>query len=135
MDFNHRGLRRKCQVVVSIALLCLFSGSARADLWRTAYYPGWEQSYMPASSVDFTALTHLIHFSVVPNSDGTLNTSDNDITTSNSVDILSRAHAAGVKVLICVGGSESESAFQAATSAANLPAFINNITNFMATRG
>lgn len=90
---------------------------------------------MPASSVDFTALTHLIHFSVVPNSDGTLNTSDNDITTSNSVDILSRAHAAGVKVLICVGGSESESAFQAATSAANLPAFINNITNFMATRG
>ncbi len=98
-------------MLASIAFLCLLSCSARADLWRTAYYPGWEQSYMPASSIDFTTLTHIIHFSAVPNSDGTLNTSDNEVTAANSADIISRAHAAGVKVIICVGGSESEGAF------------------------
>ena len=90
---------------------------------------------MPASKIDFTALTHIIHFSVVPNANGTLNSSANGVTIGNSADIVTRAHAAGVKVLICVGGSESEGAFQAATSAANLPVFISTITNFMATRG
>jgi chitinase len=114
--------------------LCLFTITARADLWRTGYYPGWEQSFMPASSIDYTALTHIIHFSVVPNPDGTLNTSDNGITTVNSADVVSRAHGAGVQVLICVGGADSESAFQAATSPAKLPTFINSLTNFMAAR-
>ena len=90
---------------------------------------------MPASNIDFTALTHIIHFSVIPNSDGTLNSSDNSITIANSADIVSRAHAAGLKVLICVGGADSEGAFQAAASAGNLPAFINHLTNFMSSRG
>jgi chitinase len=134
MDFNYRRLYPTWRVVVSISLGCLFSGVARADLWRTGYYPGWEQSYMPASNVDFTALTHVIHFSVLPNADGTLNSSDNDITADNSADIVSRAHAAGIKVLICVGGAGSESAFQAGASTAHLAAFINNLTNFMAAR-
>ena len=89
---------------------------------------------MPASNIDFTTLTHVIHFSVMPNSNGSLNNNANGITTANSADVVSRAHTAGVKVLICVGGADSESAFQAATSIANLPVFINNLTNFMATR-
>ena len=90
---------------------------------------------MPASNIDFTALTHVIHFSLVPNSDGTLNSSDNSISPANSSAVVSQAHAAGRKVLICVGGAGTESLFQAATSPANLPVFINNLTNFMATRG
>ncbi len=90
---------------------------------------------MPASNIDFTALTHIIHFSLVPNANGTLNSTDNGITNGNSVDIVSRAHAAGVKVLICVGGADSEGGFQGATASANLPAFITNLTNFMASRG
>jgi chitinase len=118
-----------------IGAFCLLSITAQADLRSVGYYPGYEQAFMPASNIDFTALTHIIHFSVVPNSNGTLNSSDNGITTANSADIVSRAHAAGVKVLICVGGADSESDFQAAASVANLPTFINNLTNFMATRG
>lgn len=90
---------------------------------------------MPASTIDFSTLTHIIHFSVVPNSDGSLNTGDNSITAANSADIVVQAHAAGRQVLICVGGAGSESLFQGATSSANLPIFINNLTNFMATRG
>jgi chitinase len=126
---------RPWQRVALIAAWCLFPVVAQADLWRTGYYPGWEQSSMPASSIDFAALTHIIHFSVVPNANGSLNSNANSVTTANSADVVSRAHGAGVKVLICVGGADSESAFQAATSVANLPTFISNITNFMASRG
>jgi chitinase len=135
MNFDFWRWHRQWRVFAWIGVWCLFPVIAEADLRTTGYYPGWEQSYMPASSIDFTALTHIIHFSVVPNSDGTLNSSDNSVTTANSADIVSRAHAAGVKVIICVGGADSEGAFQAATSAGSLPAFVNNLTNFMATRG
>lgn len=134
MNFSSKWFNRKRQLALTISVLCLLSMITHADLWRTGYYPGWEQSYMPASNIDFTALTHIIHFSVAPNSNGSLNSNANGITTANSADVVSRAHTAGVKVLICVGGADSESAFQAATSIANLPVFINNLTNFMATR-
>jgi chitinase len=117
------------------ALGCLLALSGHADLWRTAYYPGWEQAGMPAAAIDFAALTHLVHFSVVPNPDGTLDDTANGLTPANSADVIARAHAAGVKVLLCVGGSESETGFQGAASPARLPAFINNLTNFVAARG
>lgn len=113
---------------------CLFCLVARANMWSTGYYPGWEQGGMPASTIDFTALSHVIQFSLVPNTDGSLNSSDNSISSANSSDIVSHAHAAGVKVLICVGGASTETFFQGATSN-HLAVFINNLTNFMASRG
>ncbi len=114
---------------------CLFRFAARADLWCTAYYPGWEQGAMPASSMDFSAVTHIIHFSLVPNSNATLDSSANSISSANSADIVSHAHAAGKKVLICVGGADSQAGFQGATTAANRGTFITNLVNFMSSRG
>jgi chitinase len=113
---------------------CFCACAAHAALWSTGYYPAYEQSFMPASNIDFTALTHVIHFSVIPNSDGTLDSSDNGVTLNNSTDIVTRAHAAGKPVIICVGGASSETDFEAATANTVLPAFINNLTNFMASR-
>ena len=48
---------------------------------------------------------------------------------------MTRAHAAGRKVLFCVGGANSELGFQGATSSANLATFIRNLTNFTGTYG
>lgn len=124
------------QVAISLAVAAsLLRSVATADLWCTAYYPGWEQGGMPASSIDYSAVTHIIHFSLVPNSDGTLNSSANSVTAANSSDIVSHAHAAGRKVLVCVGGAESQAGFQGATSTANRGAFITNLVNFTSTRG
>ena len=53
----------KRPVPLLIGIVSILGVSARADLWRTGYYPGWEQSAMPAGSIDFNALTHIIHFS------------------------------------------------------------------------
>ena len=108
------------------------STPACADVWSTGYYPGYRQSAMPASVVDFTALTHVIHFSIAPNSDGTLNTTLNNITVARSNDLVSRAHAAGRKVLICVAGSGS-GGFLGATINAHRATFITNLVNFMST--
>jgi chitinase len=133
MSLNAREFCRKLPGLLSIGVFFpLFI--THAEIWRTGYYPGWEQASMPASNIDYTTLTHVIHFSVVPNSNGTLNSTDNGITMANSADVVLQAHAAGRKVLICVGGGGTESLFQGATSIANLPVFINNLTNFMATR-
>jgi len=116
--------------------LCLRAWAAHAAFWTTGYYPGYEQSGgMPASAIDFSALTHIIHFSVVPNADGSLNSTVGQITVDNSTNLVALAHAAGVKVLISVGGGGTESAFQSATCASNLPVFINGLTNFVASRG
>ena len=121
------GLRARLEFLFKPRLIflpgfaCTMVLSLQAAIWQTGYYPGWEQSSMPASNIDFTALTHVIHFSVVPNSDGSLNYTANGISTANSSDIISRAHGARVPVLICVGGAGSEGAFQSACAPATLP--------------
>ena len=125
----------RARVLILSGAVCLSAVTSYADLWSTGYYPGWEQGSLPASNIDFTALTHIIHFSVIPNTDGTLNSSDNGVTLANSTDIVARAHAAGKPVLICVGGADSESDFQPATSNSTLTVFVSSLTNFMATRG
>jgi chitinase len=114
---------------------CCLGHPARAELWVTAYYPGWEQSYLTPAKIDFTALTYIIHFSVAPNSDGSLNTTLNGITPAYSADLVTHAHAAGRKVLFCVGGADSETGFLGATAGASLATFIRNLTNFAATYG
>ena len=132
MIFRQWSVWTKCIVVLSTMG---FAPVAQADLWRTGYFPGWEQyTNMPASSIDFSALTHIIHFSLVPKSNGTLDSDVNAVAFSYSTDVVARAHAAGVKVLICVGGGNTETLFQRATTPAHLPSFINNLTNFMAAR-
>ena len=87
---------------------------------------------MPASQVDFSALTHVIHFSIAPNADGTLNTTINSMTPARSVDLVANAHAAGCPVLICVAGSGS-GGFMGATTEANRATFIANLVGFMTT--
>src|SRR6266496_3280017 len=100
--------------------MAVSSLAVRADLWSTAYYAGLMQGTMPASNVDFTAVSHVIHFAVVPNSNGSLNSSINGLTSANSADVVSRAHAAGRKVLFSLGGAGSQAGFQGAASATNL---------------
>ena len=122
---------RKLLLLLGCLGFCL--ASARAELWVSAYYAGWMQNYLAASNVDFSALTHVIHFSLVPNSDGTLNSTINVVTPPNVSDLVPKVHAAGKKVLISVGGANSQAGFEGATSGAHLSGFISNIVNFMAT--
>ena len=124
------------RLILTLALgLSLVSSAAHADLWTTAYYPGYRQSYLPPSKIDFSAVSHIIHFSIMPNANGTLNTGANGLTPAYSADLITHARAAGSKVLICLGGAGSQGGFQGATTSANRSGFITNVVNFMSANG
>lgn len=125
-------LFRGCVAASSVML----ASSAQAGLWNTAYYAAWTQwQHLPADRVDFSAMTHVIHFAVVPNTDSKLDSDINGVTADHSADVVTRANAAGTKVLISVGGAESASGFRGACSTKNLSQFINNIVTFARSRG
>ena len=94
--------------ILTLTLLALNAcfASAGAQFWCTGYYPGWEQGTMPPSAIDFTVITHVVQFSVVPNSNGTLDSSVNGVSIANSSNLVRQAHLAGRKALICVGGAD-----------------------------
>jgi chitinase len=114
--------------------------SAQSDLWVTGYYAGWQQGnensgYLPAQNIDFSAVTLVNHFALVPKPDGTVDDAPNGVTASNAQALVPAAHAAGKKVVIAVGGWGSDASFRGATSPANLSAFVSNLVNLMRTRG
>jgi len=104
--------------------------------WVSGYYPSYEQFTMPPSQIDFTGVTHLIHWPVIPNTDGTLDTARYDFTAAHSNDVVTRAHTAGVKVLLGLGGGESAATdgFHAATQPSTRTAFVTNIVSLMKAR-
>jgi chitinase len=127
------GLRAclRLRVVFSIAGGCLFYSAAQAGPWVTGYFPGWEQDAMAASNIDFTTISHVIHFSLTPQFDGSLDIGANGLSPAKCADLVAVAHAAGAKAIICVGGAGTETNFQHATTAANLPVFVSNLVSFV----
>ncbi len=114
----------------------LLSGGARASTpWVMAYYTGWGQSSYPPSAVDYSALTALIHFSVIPQTNGTLNATTNGLTPANIAAAVAATHAAGKKILFTVGGENSQAAFESAISAKYQATFVANLVSFMKTNG
>jgi chitinase len=114
---------------------CFWPQAGRGDLWITGYYPGYETSQMAPSNIDFATVTHVIHFALVPETNGSLNSNANGLSASACAKLAGLAHAAGRKALVCVGGAGTESDFLAATAPASLGAFVTNIVNFMSGNG
>ena len=90
---------------------------------------------MAPSNIDFTTVTHVIHFALVPETKGSLNSNDNSLSSSACAKLVGLAHAAGRKALVCVGGASTETDFLSATTPANLGPFVTNIVNFMSAYG
>ncbi len=108
--------------------------------WVTAYYAGWElgdgaDGYLPVSDVDFRAFTDVIDFAIVPDPDGSLDTTSNTISSEGTRALIKAAHAAGTKALICIGGAGTEQDFLGATDAGRLETFVNNLIEFMKSYG
>lgn len=105
-------------------------------IWITAYYASWTTGTLPPSNVDFTAMTHVVHFSVVPRADGTLDAAANGvIDAAAAAALIAPAHAAGTKVLLALGGAGSGPAFEAAMADAVRPTLVANVVGFVAANG
>jgi chitinase len=129
------------------------AAATRSPGWTTAYYAGWRQGsnnddYLRAEQIDYSALTHIIHFvvkpahtpppppphlpQVPPSNHGALELGDNRLLTeANSTALLRAAHAAGVKVLFSIGGDGTINDLIDAASDVNRECFITNLVNFM----
>ena len=127
-----------------IALILILSGICRIKAQNkirvTGYYAGWMQGWynnghLPSDKIDYGALDYIIHFGLVPNSDGTLDSASNSIVPFNSSSLVSEAHANGKKVLICIGGWGTGDYFRSATSPVRLLFFVTDLVDFMFQRG
>ncbi len=129
-------------LMMSAWAMLQFCGATNAQTrpWVSAYLCGWEMGdgsngYLPLSAVDFTAMTHVIHFAIEPNSNGTIDAASNTITSAGAKALTTAAHAVGTKVLISVGGWSTEQAFMGATSSSTLSTFVANLVSFMKSNG
>lgn len=99
--------------------------------WVSDFYVGYMASTYPPSAIDFSSLTHVMVFSVLPQADGTLDTRlFLDATTGPALarDIAQRAHAAGKRAVLVIGGTGTAPQFEGATNALNRPAFVQRLT-------
>ena len=99
--------------------------------WVTGYYPQYESSNMAVSAIDFATVTHVIHFCLEAQTNGTINSANNGLDPAACRTFVQTVHNAGRKALICVGGANSEPGFQGATTSNNLPAFVSALAAFM----
>jgi chitinase len=130
-------------VPAAFALLVVLmspSGAESAVRWVTGYYAAYSEfppASMPPSDVDYTALTHVIHWPVVPLADGTFDPTQYGLTAAQSADLVSRAHAVGTKAILGFGGDAATvgNGWQGATSPPNRAQFIASMVSLMQTRG
>lgn len=118
-----------------ILLMFLFATpKAEPKFWVSGYYPAWAQDILPPVNIEFGALTHLIHFSFLPNEDGTLQ--DNfGMSASHCDETVAAAHSASKKVILCIGSVNTATAFRGATLDGVRATFISNIVNKLTTHG
>jgi len=131
---NHKNLFHKILYTAALAVVPALAQTP----WVAGDYVGYMYWQYPPSAIDFTSLTQVNVFSVIPNNDGTLNTTlfidavNGPLVAKN---IATLAHAAGKKAVLVIGGAGTGAQFQSATSATYMNAFVQNLTNTVQTWG
>ncbi len=111
---------------------------AASSKWVSGYIVGYERALQPVDTLDFSAITHAVVGRVVPRADGGLTTNfdiDDSQGPAFARSVAVKAHAAGRKALLMVGGSGALGGFQGATTDANRPKFVIALLKAMADFG
>ena len=105
--------------------------------WICAYYLSGDADTgrLPPTAIDYSAITHLIHFGLFPNADGTLGPVAGVIPESDSKMVLTLAHAAGCKVLVSMATDEGAKKLRAALTDAVRPTLVHTLVQFVVARG
>ncbi len=113
------------------------SKSQANKIWISAYYMASEQTsgHLLPSEIDFKAFSHLIDFAIIPEKDGSIDPLKCGITPEQSKAVITPAHAAGCKVIVCLGGAETEPRLHPALTDAVRPTFVRSLVQFITTRG
>lgn len=132
--------------ILSGILLCLLASAAMAQTSPTAkrllgYYPEWSKYNNPpyvysADQIPYRQLTHISHaFVLLPaKADGTLKVPHGFVEPA----LITKAHAAGVKVLVSIGGGDGIQGprfNKMARSESSRQAFVHNVHTFLSANG
>ena len=117
-----------------IATISVVDGSA-SDMWVTGWYPGWFQNKLPPSEIDYEVITHVSHFMITVNGDGSLGAIGRPgfKSAAEIAGVVNTVHANGRKVLVTVGGAGNHAGFASAIQPANRATLVNNLVNFVTT--
>jgi len=136
-------MRKSLKYLIFVSCLIIsgasFSFAATCTKRLLAYYPYWNSNYR-SDKIQYSKLTHICHAFAEPNADGTLYLDPGPPALLEPA-LITNAHAAGVKVLISIGGASSagqppDSTFRTISQSAALrTAFANNIASFCSTYG
>lgn len=117
--------------------LFLFPGSVFAADRQTTqpvvlgYYPSWADDHSSAT-IDYSPFTHLCHAFIIPKADGSLRM----IGDMPNRKLCETAHAKGVKVLVSLGGADSNESFSSVTAQKNTrDQFVKNVMDVVKTCG
>jgi len=105
--------------------------------WVMGYYVAYQRDLYPPDKIAWNGLTHIIMGRVKANTDGTIDTSFDWDTTNGPIlakDIAARAHAAGKKAILMLGGDDNSPNIHDAV-ANHRAAFIANLLAVMAEYG
>ncbi|ATQ68009.1 MULTISPECIES: glycoside hydrolase family 18 protein [Methylosinus] len=102
--------RRRLQLAAAaLGLACGASAAAQAATqWVMGYYVAYQRDLYPPQAIDWSGLTHIVMGRLKANADGTLALDfDWDATNGPALakDIAQRAHAAGKKAILMLGGA------------------------------
>ncbi len=133
----------RCRLFFALFLLAgsfrLFAQESASSIRLLAYYPMWAKSQTPpysAAQIPFRKITHIAHafLAINPKADGSISI-DPDLLEPA---LISGAHAAGVKVLISIGGADQTQTTAFATVARSdslRRAFAHNVHKFITANG
>lgn len=98
-------------------------------IWVMGYYVGYHRTIQPPDKVDYRAMTHIAVGAVVPRTDGTFETHFyiGDDGPAWAKEVAQRAHDAGIKAILMVGGAGSIDGFRATADPAVRAAFVSNL--------
>jgi len=93
--------------------------------WSLGYYASWQPTSYPVTEIEWSGLTHIAVAFYTPNSDGTLTLAGGD--PQVALDVVTAAHAHGVKAIASIGGANSGPAFLQATNGATRTTFVASL--------
>lgn len=119
----------RCCVFI-VVLASIVKVSFGAGKLAVGYYPAWHRYSYPAEKIAFENLTHVTHAFVWPNADGSLATYSD----FHYPQLITKAHEAGKKILVSLGGwGQSDGFSPMAANAATRAKFVENVKNFCLT--
>ncbi|WP_232376492.1 peptidoglycan-binding protein [Amycolatopsis aidingensis] len=97
------------------------------------YYPGWIQDELRPADIDYSPWTHIMHFGIYPNPDGSLGW--DNMEPEYPAEAIEAAHSAGKQINLVIGSYGVGQRFAGATTAENRSRLVANIVDVTTSHG